>query len=181
MSRIIRPALALSKRTLLLDAAALVAAVVLGWSTAMAQSPAPSAPVAEPSGGASTQPCTPSMASAAVMSPAAPVPAVSPPASPAPMGSSLPVASAAPCPPAAASATVQDFEFVPASLTVTAGTTVTWTNQGPSQHTVTADDGSFDSGPVAVGGTFSQTFGTAGTFTYHCNIHQSMTGTVIVQ
>ena len=45
---------------------------------------------------------------------------------------------------------------------------------------MTADDGSFDSGNLAPGATFSQSFSTPGTFTYHCNIHSSMTGTVTV-
>jgi hypothetical protein len=47
--------------------------------------------------------------------------------------------------------------------------------------TVTADDGSFDSKPIAGGATFSQAFPKAGTYTYHCAIHSSMTGTVVVQ
>ena len=49
-----------------------------------------------------------------------------------------------------------------------------------AQHTVTADDGSFDGGPLATGATFSQTFSTAGTFSYHCKIHPSMTATITV-
>ena len=58
---------------------------------------------------------------------------------------------------------------------------MTWTNNGPSVHTVTADDGSFDSGNISVGKTFSHTFQTAGTFAYHCTIHPFMKATVIVQ
>jgi len=46
--------------------------------------------------------------------------------------------------------------------------------------TVTADDGAFDSGSLAGGKSFSFTFDEAGTFAYHCNIHQSMTGRVVV-
>jgi hypothetical protein len=45
---------------------------------------------------------------------------------------------------------------------------------------VTADDGSFDSGTLNPGASFSQTFSTAGTFTYHCAIHPRMTGTIVV-
>jgi plastocyanin len=79
------------------------------------------------------------------------------------------------------SATIKDFEFAPATITIKVGDTVTWTNNGPSLHTVTADDGSFDSGSLSAGKTFSHTFQTAGTFTYHCSIHPFMTATVIVQ
>ncbi len=77
------------------------------------------------------------------------------------------------------------FAFSPASLTIKAGTTVTWKNTTTVPHTVTSDDGkSFDSGsskPIAPGGTFSFTFTTAGTFAYHCTIHPFMKATIIVQ
>ena len=75
---------------------------------------------------------------------------------------------------------IKDFSFQPASISVAVGSTVTWTNNDTTGHTVTADDGSFDSGTVAPGATFSHTFDTAGTFTYHCNIHPSMTATITV-
>ena len=75
---------------------------------------------------------------------------------------------------------IKDFEFTPATVTITVGGTVKWTNDGPSTHTVTADDGSFDSGDLSQGKTYSHTFQTAGTFAYHCSIHSSMTATVIV-
>jgi plastocyanin len=79
-----------------------------------------------------------------------------------------------------AAVTIVDFAFQPGSLEVPAGTTVTWTNSGAAPHTVTADDGAFDSDRLAPGASFSQTFETAGTFTYHCEIHPQMTGTVVV-
>jgi plastocyanin len=79
-----------------------------------------------------------------------------------------------------AAVTIVDFAFQPASLEVPAGTTVTWTNSGAATHTVTADNGAFDSGRLASGANFSQTFDTAGTFTYHCEIHPQMTGTIVV-
>ncbi len=82
--------------------------------------------------------------------------------------------------PGTASVTIKDFEFTPATVTIKVGDTVTWTNNGPSTHTVTADDGSFASGNL-LGDTFSHTFQTAGTFTYHCSLNRFMTGTVIVQ
>ena len=76
--------------------------------------------------------------------------------------------------------TIVNFAFQPATLEVPVGTTVTWTNQGSAPHTVTADDGSFDSGTLQPGGTFSMTFDTPGTFIYHCEIHPNMMGTIVV-
>ena len=76
--------------------------------------------------------------------------------------------------------TIQNFSFQPSSLTIKAGDTVVWTNQDPTDHTVTADDGSFGSPHVPSGGTFASTFTHAGTYAYHCSIHASMTGTVTV-
>jgi plastocyanin len=58
-----------------------------------------------------------------------------------------------------ADVTIVDFAFQPASLEVSVGTTVTWTNSGASPHTVTADNGAFDSGRLPPGASFSQTFG----------------------
>jgi plastocyanin len=77
--------------------------------------------------------------------------------------------------------TIQNFAFNPGTIEVAVGTTVTWTNQDSATHTVTADDGSFDSNNLATSATFSQTFSTAGTFTYHCKIHTSMKATVTVK
>jgi plastocyanin len=79
-----------------------------------------------------------------------------------------------------AAVTIAGFAFQPASIEVTIGTTVTWTNDDPAPHTVTATDGSFDSGTLASGATFSQVFQAAGTFEYACAIHPTMTGSVIV-
>jgi plastocyanin len=77
--------------------------------------------------------------------------------------------------------TIQGFSFDPGTLTITAGTTVTWTNRDNAGHTATADDASFNSGRLANGASFGQTFSTAGTYTYHCAIHPDMTGTIVVQ
>jgi plastocyanin len=82
---------------------------------------------------------------------------------------------------AQASVAIADFQFTPPSVTVKVGGTVTWTNNGPSTHTVTADDGSFDSGNLNAGKTFSHTFQTAGTFSYHCTVHPFMKAEVVVQ
>ncbi len=73
------------------------------------------------------------------------------------------------------------FGFTPAKLTIRVGTTVIWKNRSSAPHTVTSDDGTtFDSGTVAVGGTFHFTFKMAGTFSYHCNIHPYMRSVIIV-
>lgn len=76
---------------------------------------------------------------------------------------------------------IADFAFAPGTITVAPGTTVTWTNNDTAAHTVTADDGSFDSKSLATGGSFSRLMDTAGTYSYHCAIHSSMTATVIVK
>jgi plastocyanin len=75
---------------------------------------------------------------------------------------------------------IQDFSFNPGQITVAPGTTVTWTNEGPSPHTTTADDGSWDSGTLQQGEDFSFTFDEPGTYTYHCSIHPDMTASVKV-
>lgn len=81
---------------------------------------------------------------------------------------------------AAMAVEIVDFTFGPSTLEIAAGTTVTWTNLDSAPHTATADDGSFDSGRLENGGTFSQTFDTPGTYTYFCEIHPRMTGTIVV-
>ena len=74
---------------------------------------------------------------------------------------------------------ISNFAFSPASVTITAGTEVTWTNDDSAAHTVVGSD--FASGNLATGQTFKHTFSTAGTFNYHCGIHPSMQGTITVQ
>ena len=64
-----------------------------------------------------------------------------------------------------------DNSFTPRSLTVSAGTTVTWRNNGSMIHTVSADNGHFNSGPIYPGQTFSHTFTTPGTYNYYCQPH----------
>jgi plastocyanin len=78
-------------------------------------------------------------------------------------------------------AVVQDFMFRPARLEVPAGTTVVWTNGGQVLHTVTAEDGSFDSGPIEAGERRGITFSRPGTFTFHCTPHPFMRGEIVVR
>jgi plastocyanin len=97
---------------------------------------------------------------------------------------SMPMASASVTAPAAPvsgnQVNIDGFAFVPATLTVSAGTTVTWTNRDEEPHTVAASDGSFHSPGMGTGATFTHTFSTAGTFDYVCSIHPMMHGTVVV-
>lgn len=81
--------------------------------------------------------------------------------------------------PSSATVTIPDRRFSPTSITIAAGGTVTWENQD-DDHTVTADDGSFDSGVFDAGGRFERTFPAAGDYAYHCVLHPEMTGVVSV-
>jgi plastocyanin len=78
-----------------------------------------------------------------------------------------------------------NYGFFPSTMTVPAGTTVTWVHQGGSTpHTTTSDAGSaeaWDSGVLQNGASFSHTFNAPGTFHYHCSFHAIMTATIIVQ
>src|SRR5688572_14992564 len=74
--------------------------------------------------------------------------------------------------------TIADGAFQPASILMQAGDTVIWTNTGTVAHTVTADDGSFASGPLAPGAGFRRSFPAAGLVTYHCALHPEMRGAV---
>lgn len=77
--------------------------------------------------------------------------------------------------------TIQNFAFSPASLTVSPGTTVTWTNKDSTAHTVTIDSGSGpNSGQIQPGQSYSFTFQQSGTYAYHCSIHPQMKATVVV-
>jgi len=78
------------------------------------------------------------------------------------------------------SVSIFNFAFNPSAITVRAGTTITWTNNDSASHTVTSDTNTFASGTLSTGQSFSATFSTPGTYAYHCAIHPSMTGTVIV-
>jgi plastocyanin len=80
-----------------------------------------------------------------------------------------------------ASVVIENFAFMPASMTVPVGTTVTWSNRDSVAHTTTSDTGAWDSGTLNPHASFQHTFNTPGTFTYHCMIHPYMHGTIVVQ
>lgn len=78
------------------------------------------------------------------------------------------------------SVAIKDFAFKPASISVSVGDSITWTNQDSAPHTATANDGSFDTGNLDKGQSGSVTLSKAGTFAYICSVHPSMKGTVVV-
>ena len=97
-------------------------------------------------------------------------------------GYGKPAPSPAPAPAASGNAvSISDFAFSLASITVPAGTKVTWTNNDSAPHTVTSNTDAFESGSLSRGGTFSFTFAQKGTYEYHCSPHPSMNGKVIVE
>jgi plastocyanin len=71
--------------------------------------------------------------------------------------------------------------FVPNPSTVALGAVVTWSNTDSTTHDIVSDAGVWDSGRVAGGDSYRFTFGTRGTYPYHCAIHPGMTGTIVVQ
>ena len=72
---------------------------------------------------------------------------------------------------AAATVDMSSVAFKPPEVHILPGQTVLWTNSDPFQHTVTADDGSFDSGLIDPGGAFSQEFDAPGVYQYYCQPH----------
>ena len=85
--------------------------------------------------------------------------------------------------PSAAAQTVKisNLTFGPQTITVAAGSTVTWVNQDDLPHTVVAVDKSFRSKPLDTGDSFSFTFAKPGEYAYFCSIHPMMTGKVVVK
>lgn len=75
---------------------------------------------------------------------------------------------------------IANFTFDPPTLTIKAGTTVTWINADDIPHVVSEKDGKFRSGALDTDDSFSQSFTTAGTIEYFCAIHPHMTGKIIV-
>jgi plastocyanin len=143
-------------------AAALAVVVLAGCSSPPSQT-SPSATVATVGG---ATPGMPGMSGMPSMS--------GPPAGPttSSTGSAAPVAGDA--------VSIDNFAFVPATLTVRVGSTVTWTNHDEEPHTIAASDGSFHSPGMSSQATYSHTFPTAGKFDYICSIHPFMHATVVV-
>ena len=84
---------------------------------------------------------------------------------------------------AASPATVEidNFTFAPATLTVTAGTTVTWKNEDDSPHRIGDQNGTFKSAALETDDTFSHTFAAPGEYPYICTMHPYMVGKIVVR
>lgn len=76
---------------------------------------------------------------------------------------------------------IKNFNYLPRTITIKAGESVTWTNSDLLGHTATADDNTWDTGNISNGESVSIKFEKAGTYTYHCQPHPVMKGTVIVE
>ena len=76
---------------------------------------------------------------------------------------------------------IKQFAFVPATLTVPVGATVTWTNSDEEPHTVTASDRAYTSTGLEQHESYTHRFTAPGTYTYFCALHPHMTATVVVQ
>jgi plastocyanin len=83
--------------------------------------------------------------------------------------------------PAEVEVKIDNFSFGPQTVTVPAGTTVTWTNRDDIPHTVVSTDGVFKSKVRDTDEKFSYTFTKAGSYSYFCSVHPKMTGKVVVQ
>ena len=86
--------------------------------------------------------------------------------------------------PAGPTVSMKDIKYIPETLEVSAGQTVTWTNDDAIAHTVTKTGGpgpQFDSGTVPGGGRFEQKFDTPGRVDYFCTIHPNQKGAVVVK
>ncbi len=106
--------------------------------------------------------------------------ASAPPGSPEPLVDPAAMASAAVTPAAETGVSIVDLSFQPATMEVSLGEAVTWNNDDDVGHTVTARDGAFNSGVLAVGDAFSTTFEAPGRYDYFCAIHPEMTASVVV-
>ena len=76
---------------------------------------------------------------------------------------------------------IDNFTFSPATLTVKAGTQITWTNGDDIPHTVVSNDQTFKSKVLDTGEKFTFTVSKPGTYSYSCSIHPNMTGKVVVE
>ncbi|MGH7718944.1 MAG: cupredoxin domain-containing protein [Gemmatimonadaceae bacterium] len=95
--------------------------------------------------------------------------------------SAAPRAAAPSTPDSVIQVTMQRLAYSPARIEIPAGTTVEWKNEDQVPHTVTADDGSWDSGLINLGTTWRRTFDRPGTYAYHCTPHPFMKGVVVVR
>ena len=76
---------------------------------------------------------------------------------------------------------IDNYSFTPQTITISAGTTVTWTNADDVPHTVAGTDLSFSSKALDTDDQYSHTFDAPGTYKYFCTVHPRMTGTVVVE
>jgi plastocyanin len=83
--------------------------------------------------------------------------------------------------PSGAAINIDNFSFTPATLTVSAGTSVTWTNHDDIPHTIVEHDQKFKSKGLDTDDSFSYTFSEAGTYEYFCGLHPKMVGKIIVE
>lgn len=81
---------------------------------------------------------------------------------------------------AKANVKISMFAFSPGVTTVSAGSSVTWTNNDDDAHSVVADNKAFRSAPLDTGDSYSFTFTTPGVYTYHCGLHPQMVGKIVV-
>ena len=82
----------------------------------------------------------------------------------------------------ASAVSIDNFTFGPQTLTVRAGTTVTWTNKDDIPHGIASDNNAFaKSKALDTDDSYSFTFTTPGTYKYFCYVHPHMTGTIVVQ
>lgn len=77
--------------------------------------------------------------------------------------------------------TIKNLSFTPATLEVIKGDKIAWTNNDTVAHTVTSDNGKFESGQLAPDKTFEFTFNETGTFSYHCSTHPTMKAIITVK
>jgi plastocyanin len=90
-------------------------------------------------------------------------------------------AAAAPAVAGKAEVKIDNFNFSPATLTVKAGTEITWTNGDDIPHTVVGDGRIFKSKVLGTGEKFTFTVSKPGTYSYSCSIHPNMTGKLVVE
>ncbi len=92
----------------------------------------------------------------------------------------LPLLTALPARSATLAVVIKGMKFNPATLQIAAGDSVTFTNEDGAPHTATADDKSWDTGRLSRGNAASITFAAPGRYAYHCAVHPSMKGVIIV-